>query len=65
MAMLDFECEDDEGEVRREFEGMEELGRVEGDGENQEVQRSRRGCRRNAFIDDECGVSKRGRDDDD
>ena len=55
--MLDFEDEDDEGEVRREFEGLEEMRRVEEhDGEDEdEGQPSRRGRRPNGFIDHECG----------
>ena len=65
-AMLDFDDEDDEGEVRREFEGMEELERVEEDEEDEdEVRPGCRGRRRNRFLDDECGVSKRGREEDD
>ena len=36
-AMLDFDEEDDEGEVRREFEGVEELERVdEEEGEDED-----------------------------
>ena len=58
--MLDFDEDDDEGEVRREFEGMEELERVQEDEEDDiEV---RPGChprRRNRFINDEAGQSKR------
>ena len=67
-AMLDFDDEDDEGEVRREFEGMQDLERVdeEEDGEDEdEVRPGCRGRRRNRFIDDECGVSKRGHEEDD
>ena len=56
--MLDFDDDDDAGEARREFEGMEELERAEEDGE-QDAEEVRPGCsgrRRNRFIDDEAGV---------
>ena len=65
--MLDFDDEDDEGAVRREFEGMEELERAEDDREQHDDVEVRPGCRgrrRNRFIDDEAGVSKRGLEDD-
>ena len=65
--MLDFDDEDDEGEVRREFEGAEELERVEEQDEEQdedEVRPSGRGRRRCRFLADEAGESKRGREDD-
>ena len=63
-AMIDFDDEDDEGEVRREFEGMEELERAEEDAEDEdEVQPSSRGRRRILFIEEEAGVSKRVRED--
>ena len=67
-AMLDFDDEDDEGEVRREFEGMEELERAdeEEDGEDEdELRPGCRGRRRCRFLDDEAGESKRGREEDD
>ena len=65
--MLDFDDEDDEGEVRREFEEMEDLERVdEEEGEDEdEVRPGGRGRRRCRFLDDECGVSKRGREEED
>ena len=64
-ARLYFEDEDDEGEGRRESQGMEEL-EVEEDGEDDdELHPGRRGGSRNLFIDAECGVSKGGREDDD
>ena len=64
-AMLDFDAEDDEGEVRREFEGMEELERVEQEEDDEyEVRPGCRGHRRNHLINDECGESKRGSEDD-
>ena len=62
--MLDFYDEDDEGEVRREFEGMEELERVEEENED-EVSPSGRGRRRCRFLDDEAGESKTGHEEDD
>ena len=63
-AILDFDDEDDEGEVRREFQGMEELERVEEEDED-EVRPGGCGRRRCRFLDDECGVSKRGREEED
>ena len=66
MSILDFEHEDDEWEVRREFEQMELERAVEEDGEDEhEVDPGRRGRRTNSFIENECGVSKIGRDADD
>ena len=64
--MLDIDDEEDEGEVRREFEGMEELERVEeeDDEDEDQVRPGCRGRRRNRFIKDEAGESKRGREDD-
>ena len=65
--MLDFDDEDDGGEVLREFEGMEELERVdeeEDDEDEDEVSPGCRGLRRNRFNNDEAGESKRGREDD-
>ena len=62
--MLDFDDEDDEGEVRLEFQGMEELERVEEEDDEDEVRPSGRGRRRCRFLDDEAGESKRGREDD-
>ena len=59
--MLDFEDEDDEWEVRREFNGME-LTRSEDDREDgAEVQPGRRGPRRNRFIDEVLGIEERSR----
>ena len=48
-----------------EEDGLEGDGEEEGDGmeEEEEVRPGRR-RHRNPFIDDECGVSKRGREDD-
>ena len=64
--MLDFDDEDDEGEVRREFQGMEELERVEEEVEDEDEVRPRgRGRRRCRFLDDEAGESKRGREEQD
>ena len=65
-AMLDFDDEDDEGEVRREFEGMEELERVDEEEaeDEEEVRHGCRGRRRCRFLDYEAGVSKRRREDD-
>ena len=64
--MLDFYDEEDEGEVRREFQGMEELERVEEEGEDEdEVRPGGRGRRRCRFLDDEAGESKRGREEED
>ena len=63
-TMLDLDDEDDEGEVRVEFEGMEEMERVEVEDEDE----VRPGCRcrpRNRFLDEECGESKRGREEED
>ena len=65
--MLDFDDEDDEG-GRREFDGIEELERAEEDGEEEDEDEVRPGCRgrpRNRFIDDEAGVWKMGREEDD
>ena len=59
--MLDFDDEDDEGEGRREFEGMEELERVEED--DDEVRPGCRCRRRGRFLDNEAGVSKSGREE--
>ena len=64
-AILDFDEEDDEGEFRREFEGMEELELAEAEGEDDDdVRPGCRGRRLNLFLDDEAGVSKRGREGD-
>ena len=63
--MLDFDDEDDEGEVRREFACTEELARVEEEEDEDEVRPGGRGRRRCRFLDDECGVSKRGREEED
>ena len=52
---------------RREFDGIEELERAEEDGEEEDEDEVRPGCRgrrRNRFIDAEAGVSKRGFEDD-
>ena len=64
--MLDFDDEEDEGEVRREFEGMEEVEMLEenDDEDEDEVLPGCRGRRRNRIINDVCGESKRGREDD-
>ena len=62
--MLDFDDEDDEGELRREFEGMEEFERVEEEEDEDEVRPGCRSRRRNRFLDDEAGERKRGREDD-
>ena len=61
--MLDFDDEDDEGEVRREFQGMEELERVDEEEEEDQMRPYCRGRRRNRFLDEESGDSKRGRED--
>ena len=61
--MLYFDDEDDEGEVRREFQGMEELERVEEDEDEDAVRPGGRGRRRCRFLDDEAGESKRGREE--
>ena len=44
---------------------MEELERAEEDEDEDEVRPGCRSRRRNRFIDDECCVSKRGREEDD
>ena len=62
--MLDFVDEDDEGEVRREFDGMEELERVAEEEDEDEVRPGCRARRQNRFLDDEAGETKRGREDD-
>ena len=64
-AMLDFDDEDDVGQFQGQFEGMEELERVDDDEHEVVVRPGCRGRRWNSFIDDECGVSKRGREEDD
>ena len=63
-AMLDFDDEDDEREVSGEFEGNEELERVEEEDED-ELRTGGRGPRRCRFLDDEAGVSKRGLEEED
>ena len=63
--MLDFDDEDDEGEVRREFQAMEELEGVEEEEDEDEVRPGGRGRRRCRFLDDEAGESKRGREEED
>ena len=63
--MLDFDDEDDEGEVRREFQGMEELERVEEEVDEDEVRPGGGGRRRCRFLADEAGESKRGREEED
>ena len=61
-AMLDFDDEDDEGEVRREFQWMGELGRAEEDEQDEhDVQPGRRDRPLNAVIDDECGLEEMAR----
>ena len=62
--MLDFDDEDDEGKVRWEFEGMEDVERAEEHGEEDEdeVRPGCRGRRRYRYIDEETGVSKRVRE---
>ena len=62
--MLDFDDQDDEGEVRREFEGAEELERAEEEEDEDEVRPSGRGRRRCRFLNEEAGESKRGREED-
>ena len=65
--MLDFDDEDDDGEVRREFEGMEELERADEEEDGEDEDEVRPGCRgrgRCRFLDDEAGESKRGREED-
>ena len=60
-----FDDEDDEREVRREFERLKELEReVKDDEHEEEMLPACRGGRRNRFLDDEAGISKAGREDD-
>ena len=64
-ALLEFE-EEDEEEVRGEFEGLEQLEMAEEDEDREDkLQPGRRVQRGHRFSSHECGVSKRGRNEDD